>query len=525
MTKVLFIRSPRYRIVWAPEYLSFQLPLGMCLVASALMDSMPDLDIEIIDCPAEKIGWKSIEKLIEEKKPDIVASGEPQSFYYHETVRLFDLVKKISPETITIAGGFFFSARPDFIFKRFNCIDYIIIGEAEISFSELIRALRDKTSPALVQGIAFKQDNDCRITSPRSLVENLDELPFPKYDLLPMGKYFWPMHNKPIPSAIVETSRGCAFDCEFCSLWYFWRKKNNEQIPQPSFRRKSVKRVIEEITICYEKFKIRYVIFPGSCFNYTTEWADEFCTRLFEKKYTDLHWFAYSRPEHIIRDERAGVLKKMVDCGLEYISMGAERLARSSVQYEGKSDCFNECTSIFREKYPQVTLTGTFLNGLPGDSYQELIDQSLYAFEKKLNAILPVLLLPFPGTTLYNNLVENATINESEISQKDYGVNHLLYRLGKKNKDFLFFCILCVNPMLINTLLYAYRRAANYKLTWIKKIIHGFVVIIYSNAITVILFNFITFILLLPMLMVTVLLRKSPWFSYWQWFKPRWYDK
>jgi anaerobic magnesium-protoporphyrin IX monomethyl ester cyclase len=457
MKKVLFIRSPRYYVSSVlPGQQNFQLPLGMCSVASALKESLSDIEVEVIDCPAVGIGWKTLTKILEEKRPDIIAAGEPQCLYYHETIKLFDLVKSIHPDTITIAGGPFFSSVADFVFRHFKSVDIIVKGEAEVTLTEVVRALIKKDKLDLVNGIAFQDREGVCHTPARPLIENLDHLPLPAYDLFPMEKYTTfasHFNSQQLPSVVIETSRGCAYSCDFCMLWYFWGKNDHGQM-RPCLRRKSVKRVMEEIEICYEKFGRRNFIFTDPTFNLSQSWTLQFCHELKKKKYDDISWFVYLRPDLSVLDEENGILEEMVESGLTRAFLGVERQPGSPLGYFGKGDYAGKAVSIFHNRYPSVIIILSFLAPMPGDSYEDILDQSRTALHLDPHYVFMSFPYPFPGTELFQQYLKTGELIEEDLLQTDYGAHNLirshLAKIYPKINTFPFCVMLSINPIMLH---------------------------------------------------------------------------
>ena len=532
MKKILFIRSPRYNEFYLPESMSFQVPLGMCSVASYLKKSMPELSCEIIDCPAEKIGWHSLEKLIKEKKPDVVAAGEPQGFFYHETAKVFELAKRLNPETITIAGGSFFSSLPDFIFEKFDSVDFITIGESEITFTDLIRALEEKRDPKDVEGIVFKNNGATFHTLKRALIKNLDDLPLPCYDLLPMEKYSWYLHpcqtyfplnlffRKQMisPSVVLETSRGCSFECDFCSLWSFWADQSSENVT-PMFRRKSVERTIHEIEIAYEKYGRRFFFFTDPTFNLQEEWSDNFCNELLKKNYSDIGWFAYLRPDFILRDKKNGILDKMARCGLNSAFIGAEKNPQNPLQYKGKTDTSCEAIDILNKKYPNIQTTVSFLLCMPEDSYDSTRTLIQYALKCNPTGILAGFFV-FPGSSLYKKYSALKNFKTEDFFPTNYSPKFPYYALTQRLpriKKTIFFILIRTNLILAQIFL-LFNNGPNKIFSQVSRKLESFT---YKNNIFFTLANVSFLFCLIPFLFLR---RGISIRTCWLWKKPRWYN-
>ncbi len=443
MKKIILVRPPRYLWPFINESDNFLLPLGLPCIASAIRTSLPDIKVKIIDCPPFKIGWKTLEKILREEKPDIVGAGE-EALYHHEAVRLFKLAKKINPGVITVAGGHFFSWMVEHSLNKYP-IDIIVRFEGEETIVELIQAL-DKGADLLnVRGIAYRDNGQIIKTPLRPLVKDLDSLPLPAYDLMPMGRYspfgyLWPQ------SATLEHSRGCIDRCNFCSLWTFWGKHLKTDIERgelevmPKYRSKSVARMLEEVDIVYKKYNRRYIIWADPTFNVDSKWTDEFCEELLKRNYKDLYWWAFLRADFALRDERLGILEKMVKAGLVHPLIGIERACTEDLREIRKSvytrDLVKEVFLIFKKKYPSVFRQGTFVTCLPFDTRESMLNLVKYAIEIDIDypAFHPV--APVPGTQLYQDAKENNLLTEKDFKKYDWSTPVMRSRAGLSTEEF-----------------------------------------------------------------------------------------
>lgn len=441
--KILLVRPPRYLWPFVNESDNFLLPLGLPCIAAAIRKKLPDIQVKIIDCPPLKIGWQSLKNILQQEKPDIVGAGE-EALYHHEAVELFRLSKEINPGIITIAGGHFFSWMVDYSLGRFP-VDIIVRFEGEETIVELIKSLRNNSALLEVQGIAFREKAGIIKTPLRPLIGNLDSLPLPAFDLMPMGKYspfgyLWPQ------SATLEHSRGCIDRCSFCSLWTFWGRQEKTAIEKgelevmPRYRSKTVERTLEEVDIVYQKYNRRYIIWADPTFNMDLKWTDAFCEGLLKRNYKDLYWWAFLRADFLLRDERQGVLEKMVRAGLTHPLIGIERDCSEDLRKIQKSvytrELVKEIFLIFKNKYPQVFRQGTFVTCLPFDTRESMLSLVKYAIEIDIDypAFHPV--APVPGTLLYHEAKRDGLIEEDDFSRYDWATPTMRSYQGLSKKDF-----------------------------------------------------------------------------------------
>jgi anaerobic magnesium-protoporphyrin IX monomethyl ester cyclase len=441
--KILLVRPPRYLWPYVNESDNFLLPLGLPCIAAALRNKFPKMKVKIIECPPLKIGWQSLKKIIQDERPAIIGAGE-EALYNHEAVKLFKLAKEINPEIITIAGGNFFSWMVDHSLNHFP-IDFIVRYEGEETITELIEAIGNKTDFSGIKGIAYKKDGKIIKNPLRPLIGDLDSLPLPAFDLMPMGKYspfgyLWPQ------SVTLEHSRGCIDRCNFCSLWTFWGRHTKTDIEKgelevvPQYRTKSVARTLEEVDIIYQKYKRRYILWADPTFNIDPKWTDDFCESLLKRNYKDLYWWAFVRADYLLRDERLGILEKMVHAGLIHPLVGVERGCTEDLRKIKKSiytrELIKEVFLIFKKKYPHVFRQGTFITCLPFDTRKSMLD--LVDFAKEIDMDYPAFhpVAPAPGTYLFQEARKNNLLEEEDFARYDWSTPILRSYTGLSRGDF-----------------------------------------------------------------------------------------
>jgi len=424
MKKILFIRPPRYMWPVINESDNFLLPLSYPCLASVLKKYIKDLEVKIIDCLPLKIGWKSLGRILSEEKPDFVGVGE-EALCHHESVKALRLAKMIRPEVITITGGHFFSNMVEYSLNNYP-VDYIVKYEGEYTLLELIQTLLFGGDVSKVKGVAFKQDGQILQTPPRLLIDNLDELPLPAYELMPMGEYspfgyLWPQ------SGTIEHSRGCIDKCKFCSLWTLWGEREEGgrlQDVKPRYRTKSVERSIEEVEILYKRYNRRYLLWADPTWNVDPKWNDRFCDELLKRNFKDLYWWAFLRADYIVRDEKLGILEKMIKTGLIHPLIGIERVEEKDLKWVGKTgytrDLTKEAYEIFRKKYPHVFRQGTILTCIKTETKESMHNLLRYAIELKVDypAFHPV--APVPGTLLYEEAKEKDWLEIPDFKKYDW---------------------------------------------------------------------------------------------------------
>lgn len=421
--KVLFVRPPRHYWPILNESDNFLLPLGFPALAAYVRREMPGTEVAILDCCIDKIGWKSLGEELKRRKPDVVCAGE-KVVYAHEGDRFFDLAKEVLPGVVTVSGGHFASHLPQLSLQRAR-LDYVVRFEGEVPLVQLLRSLMGQVPLADVPNLCWFEGETYRENRIGPNVSDLDSLPVPAYDLVPLEKYapfgyLWPK------AVTVQRARGCVDTCRFCS----WIAVESKHVHEPDgslrrlpqFRSKSVDRMVSEIELLYEKHGVRYLFWVDATWNADHKWVDAFCTEIIRRKY-DLGWWAFTRIDLLLEQERLGILEKMVKAGLRHVLVGVERPGADDLGWLHKhgygEDVGFRAFRLLRDKYPQVFRQGTFITGIRSDTAESIRNLLTYAhhIDCDFAAFHPI--TPFPGTPLYDEARANGWLEEEDFAKYD----------------------------------------------------------------------------------------------------------
>jgi len=421
---VVFIRAPRYIWPFINESDNWLMPLGYASLAAYLREF--GIDVEIIDCPPLKMGWKSLREKMASLNPDIVGVGD-ETVYSHEGLKALKLAKKLYPDVVTVAGGHHFSNIVEESLKT-GAIDFIVKWEAEKSLHQLIQTLeKGESNYEDINGLAFINKNGAFIeTPPMPLIEDLDTLPMPAYDLLPMEEYtkssiFY------LNSASIYHSRGCIGNCSFCSCWINMAEhqlKDGEIKRFPRYRTMSPEKVIEHVDILHNKYGIQGLVWVDDTFNADQKWNEKFSDLIIDRGLDGLHWWAFLRADFIVRDEKAGIFDKMYRAGLEHALIGVERPTSQGREKFKKFNYSQHMTKlafrILTENYPNIFIQATFLTGIRNETKQSMLNLFEYAKELKVDYPSFHAVTPNPGTDLWYEAKEKGWIEVDDFRQYDW---------------------------------------------------------------------------------------------------------
>ncbi|MGD0260701.1 MAG: radical SAM protein [Verrucomicrobiota bacterium] len=403
----LFVRPPRPLWPFNSPSSAFWPPLAFASMAAMLRERLRDLRVEILDAPALEMGWRTLTAEIQRRRPAFVGIGE-EAVSCVEGLRLARLARACGAKVI--AGGCFFGhVAPQALAT--GLLDVVVHGEGEVTIVELVQALREGSAEALakVNGISFLAGEpapaaafaagEIVTTVPRQLVPDLDALPFPAYDLLPVERYGARSVNHPRLAAI-ELSRGCFGSCDFCVLWRQMGRFAGDRL-LPQLRVKSPERLREEIRLLVRRYHRGYLGWVDPCFNADPHVPGQLAELLLRDGIR-VGQSAWVRTDAMVRDAHSGALANCVRSGLNEVYLGIERPDGESLSLlhktSGTADA-REALRILRGQFPQVLAIGSFIYGLPGDSPQTIRAIHRFVSELELDQFFFIPLTPLPGTS------------------------------------------------------------------------------------------------------------------------------
>ncbi|MCP8312436.1 MAG: B12-binding domain-containing radical SAM protein [Candidatus Methylarchaceae archaeon HK02M1] len=390
--KILFVEPPKDLWFVMGEYLPP--PYGILQLAAFLESKNKDMEIVVLDCQAEGLGWKELEKRIESFNPDVLASSGLATCNTYAILRTCGTAKKVKPDILTIVGGQHFTFLAQESLEKYPEIDLIVRGEGEQTLVDLIHALTEKAHLSQINGISFKHDGKILHTPQRPLIKNLDDLPFPGYHFVEdfIHKYhFTMMGGSKTGYALIEGSRGCPHRCTFCTQWRHWNGL---------WRVKSPKRIADEMEFCYQNHGIRFLWLTDDNFGIGKHMED-LCNEIIQRGLSDeIMWFFQSRCDDVVRNQ--DLLPKMRKAGNMWALLGAESQSRSTLKaFNKKIDPKESKRAIKLLKKNDIFAQATLIIGERKDSAKSIMDLREFVNDLDPDLAIFMILTPFPGTELY----------------------------------------------------------------------------------------------------------------------------
>jgi len=157
-------------------------PLGITLLAAILRDK--GYEISLFESYGFNAGFSDIKKEIESFQPDVIGITAT-THIVSQSFKIADIIKSINEDIKVVLGGVHPTIAPEHSLSNKN-VDVIVKGEGELTFPDLLDTFKNKRNLEEVDGIGFIKDGKPFFTKPREIIKDLDELPIPAYDLLPI---------------------------------------------------------------------------------------------------------------------------------------------------------------------------------------------------------------------------------------------------------------------------------------------------------------------------------------------------
>ena len=409
--RVCLINPPRIQPkVWGkPNVVP---PIGLAYVAAVLEK---DHDVCIVDSPTEgrlnlqevdgttyRVGLsnKEIAGRVERWSADIVIIEIPFSGWAKAAFEVASAVKGVDESIITVLDGLHPSARPEDCLANSD-VDFVVIGEPENTVFELVDALeKDTVDFKEIRGIGFVSDGVPVFTSSRGVIEDLDSLPFPARHLLPMTQYFDAVKQTPLrgqvskPWTLVVTSRGCPYNCVFCTHHVVWGSK---------WRGRSPENVVDELEKVILAYGVKQIDFLDDNMTFDRERMERICDLIVERGLR-FEWFTPNGVRADTLDEK--LLRKMKQAGCKKIRVAPESGVQRVVdEIIGKNlDLKSVERAVALCKKVGIKVGCFFVIGLIGETKEEIRATISFAYKlRQLGAESFVFSIATPvyGTRLY----------------------------------------------------------------------------------------------------------------------------
>ena len=410
--KVLLIAPPAFSAK-KPREINPMPPLGLGYVA-AIVENM-DIEVRILDCLVR--GWNleeeldnetirvglsdnEIEAYIREFNPDVVGLNCQFSRQYRMFHRMFSLIKRIKPDCVIVAGGAHATVCPEEVLQD-PCCDFVLMGEGETSFRELLLALMEGREVSSIDGLGWKANGTSRIDKKQTWITDLDSLPFPAYHLMELDRYFGirSSHGSRHRDRYcpIITSRGCPAKCTFCTAKMVWGNR---------YRMRSVDNVLKEMRLLKSQYGVEEIMFEDDNVTANPNRARELFSRMIEEDFN----FIWDTPNGVgvwsINEELIDLMKKSgcvklnfpVESGSQFV---LDKIIKKPLKLDRVKQLIDHCRKI------NLDYSIFLVIGMPGEKIADMWKSFRFATNCGCYAPHVSVATPYPGSQLFEECQKN----------------------------------------------------------------------------------------------------------------------
>ncbi len=366
-------------------------PLSLMYLASALEED--SFKVRIHDDDLLQKGYYKFADLASRLDPRIIGVTATTSTI-GTTLNYLQIIKKKLPDVLTVIGG----PHPTFMPQKTlesGVVDVVVQGEGEVTLKELA----GNPDLSMVRGITYQDHGRLRMNPPRPLIKDLDGLPFPARHLVPFESYG--------ASCGVITSRGCVYNCGYCSSSLIMGKK---------FRSRSPQNVVDELEELVDQYGVRDLAFMDDTFLLNKKRAGDIARQI-KSRGLDVSFVASSRVDSVNQD----LLFKLKEAGMNTLYYGVESGSQRVLDLMKKGITLKQAESAVKSaKKAGLKVLTSFILGYPGETREDLDKTIDFSIKLDPDYSQYSILTPFPGTPIYQDLKERGLIDTED--WKEYTV-------------------------------------------------------------------------------------------------------
>lgn len=391
--RVLLIRPPKLNMISTnvPDVVDEETgcypSLGLMYIA-ACVERYTDHQIEILDTQVEKMNYEEMKSEIRKRNPDIVGI-QAMTFTLVDVILTAKIVKELDKSIPLILGGPHVNIYPEETISNSE-IDFLVLGEGEYVFPDLINALSQRKDLSKIRGIVYKRNKEIINTGKHEFITNLDAVPFPTRHLVPYQKYYSVLAKR-TPITTMMTSRGCPFKCIFCTR------------PQLGkiFRYRSAENVVDEMEQC-ARIGIKEIFLYDDTFTIKKQRVIDTCNEILRRN-LKIMWDIRARVDTV--DEK--ILKKLKLAGCERIHFGVEAGTQGILNILRKGITLQQAEKAFQwSREVGITTLAYFMIGNPTESRKQILETIEFSVKIKPDYVHIALTTLFPATELYRRGLE-----------------------------------------------------------------------------------------------------------------------
>jgi anaerobic magnesium-protoporphyrin IX monomethyl ester cyclase len=379
----------------------------------------PTYTVRVVDAIAEAMGWKEFEALVRDLRPKYYVTQLTAPTLQNDLYGTF-IAKAVGARTL--AFGTHITPMPRETLRPFPSLDFGLRGEPDLTLRDVIDHLEGKQfdrpeetailfrkhdiayqphtltagsdgqrDMSAVKGLVWRRGGEIVVNPDRPFIADLDDLPMPMYELLPLSRYRIPLIKGPY--AFIVTSRGCPAGCTYCIKHVSYG---------PTMRLRSAEKLLDEIEKLVS-LGVKNIHMYADLFTVNRPQVMAICAGLI-KRNIRVKWTCNSRVDFVDRE----MLKAMADSGCHYIAWGLESADKQILTHARKGvDAERALQSLKWAREAGIQNWGYFIIGLPGETVATIKKTIAFSKALPLDIALFHIAAPYPGTPFFFEVIRN----------------------------------------------------------------------------------------------------------------------
>lgn len=341
----------------------------------------------------------TIKELIKKYSPNLVGIS-CMTFQYGTAIKIARLIKEIDRDIEIVFGGY----HPSLCFNEISqskdseVIDYLVRGEGELIFRDLVKGV----PKSKISGLSYKTGKEIKHNKARPPIKDINILEMPLREARIFNKGF---HVMGFPADTIESSRGCVFNCKFCSIKKFYGT---------GFRTYSIERVINDIeNVRRMNKKLKTLFFVDDNMTIDMERIGNLCRAIISNGLDDLDYIVQASVRGIA--SRPDVVNLMAKAGFKMIFLGMENRIEKNLSFMKKAVTLDETNRAVKSlKENKIITIGGFVVGQPTDTEGDIASNLQFAKDLKIDLLAPQILTPYPKTEIREDLDKMGLITNKD---------------------------------------------------------------------------------------------------------------
>jgi radical SAM superfamily enzyme YgiQ (UPF0313 family) len=338
------------------------------------------------------LSFDEISLHVKKTAPDLVGISCQFTPYVSESISTAEAVKAVNSDIPVVFGGAHASVLPKAVLKS-ECVDYVVIGEAERTFADLVEAIAEEKSVSELEGVGYRKDAGIRINPLKNYISDIDSISFPARNLLDTQAY----KIRQRKCTMLLTSRGCPQGCSYCSV---------ASTMGTGFRTRSPENVIAEMKACVKDYDITAFDIEDDNFTLDPSRAEKILDLIIEE-FGEQAIDLYAMNGLSIFSLTEELLCKMKKAGFKHLDLALGSSSKDLNREMNRPADLSHAEAVLKQAARLGFPVNTYIIlGIPGHSLEDMVSSILYLAEKD-TFIGPSIFYPSPGTEVYQEMKKN----------------------------------------------------------------------------------------------------------------------